>query len=64
MDPALTERISKAVRDALDDPEIKAKIAKMGMEAKSSTPRELAAYDRSELERWRAVVQASGYVPE
>jgi tripartite-type tricarboxylate transporter receptor subunit TctC len=64
MDPALTERISKAVRDALDDPEIKAKITKMGMEAKSSTPRELAAYDRSELERWRAVVQASGYVPE
>ena len=64
MDPALTERISKAVRDALDDPEIKAKIAKMGMEAKSSTPRELDAYDRSELERWRAVVQASGYVPE
>jgi tripartite-type tricarboxylate transporter receptor subunit TctC len=64
MDPALTERISNAVRDALDDPEIKAKIAKMGMEAKSSTPRELDAYDRSELERWRAVVQASGYVPE
>jgi tripartite-type tricarboxylate transporter receptor subunit TctC len=64
MDPALTERISKAVRDALDDPEIKAKITKMGMEAKSSTPRELDAYDRSELERWRAVVQASGYVPE
>ena len=34
------------------------------MQAKSSTPQELAAYDRAELERWRAVVQASGYVPE
>jgi len=64
MDPALTERISKAVRDALDDPELKAKIAKMGMEAKSSTPQELAAYDRAELERWGNVVKASGYVPE
>ncbi|MFZ0071422.1 MAG: tripartite tricarboxylate transporter substrate-binding protein [Xanthobacteraceae bacterium] len=64
MDPALTERISKAVRDALEDPEVKAKILKMGMQAKSSTPQELAAYDRAELERWRAVVQASGYVPE
>lgn len=64
MDPALTERISKAVRDALDDPEVKAKILKMGMEAKSSTPQELAAYDRSEFERWGGVVKASGYVPE
>ena len=64
MDPALTERISKAVRDALDDPELKAKISKMGMEAKSSTPQELAAYDRAELERWGGVVKASGYVPE
>jgi tripartite-type tricarboxylate transporter receptor subunit TctC len=64
MDPALTERISKAVREALDDPEVKAKILKMGMEAKSSTPQELAVYDRAELERWRGVVKASGYVPE
>jgi tripartite-type tricarboxylate transporter receptor subunit TctC len=64
MPPALTERISKAVQDALADPDVKARIAKMGMEAKSSTPQELAAYNRSELERWRAVVQASGYVPE
>ncbi len=64
MDPALTERISKAVRDALDDPELKAKISKMGMEAKSSTPQELAAYDRAELERWGGVVKASSYVPE
>ena len=54
MDPALTERISKAVRDALEDPEVKAKILKMGMQAKSSTPQELAAYDRAELERWRS----------
>jgi tripartite-type tricarboxylate transporter receptor subunit TctC len=64
MDPALTERISKAVRDALADPEVRAKIQKMGMEAKSSTPQELDAMDHSELERWGKVVKASGYVPE
>jgi len=64
MDPALTERISKAVRDALADPEVRAKIQKMGMEAKSSTPQELDAFDRAELERWGKVVKASGYVPE
>jgi tripartite-type tricarboxylate transporter receptor subunit TctC len=64
MDPALTERISKAVRNALGDAEVRAKILKMGMEAKGSTPQELDAFDRSELERWRDVVKASGYVPE
>jgi len=60
MDPALTERISKAVRDALDDPDVKARILKMGMQAKGSTPQELAAYDRAALESWGNVVKASG----
>jgi len=64
MKPELVERISAAVRDALTDPEVKAKITGMGMEAKGSTPQELDAYNRSELERWRGVVKASGYVPE
>jgi tripartite-type tricarboxylate transporter receptor subunit TctC len=64
MKPDLVERISSAVRDALNDPEVKAKITAMGMEAKGSTPQELDAYDRAELERWRDVVKASGYVPE
>ena len=49
---------------ALADPTVKAKILKMGMEARSSTPQELDAFDRSELARWGNVVKASGYVPE
>jgi hypothetical protein len=36
----------------------------MGIEARSSTPRELDDLDRSELARWGDVVKASGYVPE
>jgi tripartite-type tricarboxylate transporter receptor subunit TctC len=64
MKPELVERISSAVRDALADPDVKARIAAMGMEAQGSTSQELDAYDRSELERWRNVVKASGYVPE
>jgi tripartite-type tricarboxylate transporter receptor subunit TctC len=64
MVPGLTERLSKAVQAALADPEVKAKILKMGMEAKSSTPQELDAYDRAELARWSDIVKASGYVPE
>jgi tripartite-type tricarboxylate transporter receptor subunit TctC len=64
MKPELVERISRAVRDAVADPDVKARIAAMGMEAQGSTSQELDAYDRSELERWRNVVKASGYVPE
>ncbi len=64
MAPALVERIGKAVQDALADPGVKARIRKMGMEAKSSTPQELDAFDRAEFERWDRVVKASGYVPE
>jgi Tripartite tricarboxylate transporter family receptor len=64
MNPALTERLSKAVQAALSDQGVKAKILKMGIEARSSTPRELDDLDRSELARWGDVVKASGYVPE
>lgn len=64
MKPELVERISRAVRDAVADPDVKARVATMGMEAQGSTSEELDAYDRSELERWRDVVKASGYVPE
>jgi tripartite-type tricarboxylate transporter receptor subunit TctC len=64
MTPALTERLSKAVQAALADPDVKAKILKMGMEARSSTPQELDNLNRSELARWGGAVKASGYVPE
>ena len=64
MAPALVERISKAVQDSLADANVKARIQKMGMEAKSSTPQELDAFDRAELERWGRVIKGSGYVPE
>ena len=64
MNPALTERISKAVQDAVADPSVKAKILSMGMEAKSSTSQELDTYNRAELAKWGDVVKTSGYVPE
>jgi tripartite-type tricarboxylate transporter receptor subunit TctC len=38
--------------------------AKMGMEARSSTPQQLDDLDRSELAHWGDAVKASGYVPE
>ena len=53
----LTERISKSVRDALSDPQVRAKFLQMGVEPLGSTPLELDAYDRSELERWRGIVK-------
>jgi tripartite-type tricarboxylate transporter receptor subunit TctC len=64
MTPALTERLSKAVQAAVADEGVKAKILKMGMEARGSTPQELDDFDRSELARWGSVVKTSGYVPE
>jgi tripartite-type tricarboxylate transporter receptor subunit TctC len=64
MAPALTERLSKAVQAALSDQGVQARILKMGMEARSSTPQELDDLGRSELARWGSVVKASGYVPE
>jgi tripartite-type tricarboxylate transporter receptor subunit TctC len=64
MDPALTARLNKAVRDALADPEVRAKILKLGAEPESSTAQELDTADRAALERWAKVLKASRHVRE
>ena len=60
----LKERLSEAVRVALADPEVKEKIAKLGIVATGSTPKELDDFGRSELERWRDVAKISGFIAD
>ncbi|HWT20161.1 MAG TPA: tripartite tricarboxylate transporter substrate binding protein [Variovorax sp.] len=53
-------KLNAAFNKALQDPEVKRKLASQGAEVKGSTPEEFGAYIREEIVRWGKVVKDSG----
>lgn len=60
----IVNRLNTALRAALAAPETVAGLAGMGLEAKSSTPAELAARLKADTERWGPLVKAIGFTAE
>ena len=60
----LVNRLSTAIRAALAAPEIVEGLAQMGLEAKGSTPAELAALLKRDTERWAPLVKTIGFTAE
>lgn len=58
--PELIERYSLELRKIVAAPELRQRLEREGFEPGSNTPAELAAYIRSEGERWGRVVRLSG----
>jgi tripartite-type tricarboxylate transporter receptor subunit TctC len=56
----LVERYSQEIARLIAQPALRQKLESDGFEPASSTPQQLAAYIRSESERWGQVVRASG----
>ena len=56
----IVERLSKAVLTVLNTPEMRERLAGQGAEPVGDRPDEFAAYIKTELTRWAAVVKASG----
>jgi len=52
--------LNRATVQALRDPDTLRQLHDLGVEVNSSTPEEFAAYIRSEIPKWAAVVKASG----
>jgi tripartite-type tricarboxylate transporter receptor subunit TctC len=57
---AVIQRLNAEINDILRDPGVRAQYEKLGIAVSASTPKEMAAHVRSELERWRAVVAKTG----
>src|SRR4051812_31129468 len=62
--PAIIERLSASVRQALKDEAFLDRLAKMGVEPVPTTPAEFAAEIRSEYAMWRDVIKAAGLLVE
>ncbi len=56
----IVDKLSHGVIDAMALPDIKAAVAKFGMEARGSTPEELTARIRSDVAKWTDVIQKAG----
>jgi tripartite-type tricarboxylate transporter receptor subunit TctC len=58
----IVAKTSVAINTALQDKDVQEGFAKLAMETVQSTPRQLASAMRMDIERWRPVVKASGFI--
>jgi tripartite-type tricarboxylate transporter receptor subunit TctC len=52
--------LHRAMVEGLRDPETRKRLADLGVEVTPDTPEEFAAYIRSEIPKWTAVVKSAG----
>jgi tripartite-type tricarboxylate transporter receptor subunit TctC len=60
-------RLNAAVMSALADPTVRQRIADLGMQIvprEEQTPAALAAFQKTELEKWAPIIRAAGIKPE
>ncbi|HEU5276765.1 MAG TPA: tripartite tricarboxylate transporter substrate binding protein, partial [Xanthobacteraceae bacterium] len=58
--PDVIETLHRATVAALNDPETRKRLADLGVEVAPNSPQEFAAYIKSEIPKWTAVVKAAG----
>jgi len=62
--PEITRKLNAAMVKAISEPEVRAAIEKGGYESVSSSPEELGAMVRRDIERWGRIIKDIGYKPE
>lgn len=61
---AVVDRLNKAIAVAMSKPEFSNKFTALGLEPMTSTPKQLADFNLSELEKWGRVIKKSGASPQ
>ena len=62
--PETVNKLAAALRTALASPEVIEGLAQMGLEAKPSTPSELAALLKRDSERWAPLIKTIGFTAD
>jgi tripartite-type tricarboxylate transporter receptor subunit TctC len=58
--PDIIDLLHKALDEVLAEPAVKARLLELGIEARASTPAEIAARLKSDIDKWRAVIEKAG----
>src|ERR1700731_1865403 len=58
--PEVVKTLNGALQDILADADVKKRLIELGIEAKASTPQEISARLKSDIDKWRKVIEKAG----
>jgi tripartite-type tricarboxylate transporter receptor subunit TctC len=58
--PQIVKTLNDALQDVLADTGLKKRLLELGIEAKASTPQEVSARLKSDIDKWRKVIEKAG----
>lgn len=58
------DRLNQVIVSAMAKPEVSSKFTALGLEPMTSTPRQLAEFNLSEMEKWGRVIKRTGATPQ
>jgi tripartite-type tricarboxylate transporter receptor subunit TctC len=58
--PEIVNTLNGALQAILADPEVKKRLLELGIEAKASTPQEISTRLKSDIDKWRQVIEKAG----
>jgi tripartite-type tricarboxylate transporter receptor subunit TctC len=58
--PEIIRTLNQALREILAEPDVKKQLLDLGIEAKASTPDEISARLKSDIDKWRKVIEKAG----
>ncbi|SHH70169.1 Bug family tripartite tricarboxylate transporter substrate binding protein [Bradyrhizobium erythrophlei] len=58
--PDIVKTLNQALQEILGEPEVKKRLLELGIEARGSTPEEISARLKSDIDKWRAVIEKAG----
>jgi tripartite-type tricarboxylate transporter receptor subunit TctC len=58
--PEVVKTLNEALRKILADADVRKRLLELGIEAKAGTPQELALRLKSDIDKWRKVIEKAG----
>lgn len=58
--PEIVKTLNQALQEILAEPDVKKRLLELGIEAKASTPEEISARLKSDIDKWRNVIEKAG----
>jgi tripartite-type tricarboxylate transporter receptor subunit TctC len=58
--PEIVKTLNQALQEILAEPEVKKRLLELGIEARASTPEEISARLKSDIEKWQKVIEKAG----